>query len=1733
MINFFSDKLLDEFFIELRNGYNFPIGYKVDVSVIGQYGDIYIDNKQLTSNEYSFYEFIEPNSFFDIKYINNVGDNIYKIGIIGNLVSNESLKKSEKIFLTNKNSLIPTVLDNVDDVKLVVNNTLETVITVKSKDIDLMAYDISNYTISWGNSSSLIKINYDVSETTNEIYHNVINLQVVPFYADKNQDTYIATTPILNTNTLFVDDVTTKSYNIIINAKKSQVEFIDYSSYDIDNGKNLDIDDLSFSVNETNMLLTGNFSYSVSDETLYYGLLKNDNDDVKKSYFLKSSLNREDDISNCFKSLTKNIFFSNETQQKYGCYVNSDNINKKYKFFAPIFIKKHIPKYFVIVEYLNKNTLSDSKILKVFDLEKIGLYSIFNQTKKCKHAVINHDNKELVINGYGLTENAIVDIHTDINTFYSNETSVRSFEEFITKNYSNKNIVYPFLINVNFYFDYEFGTFDEKVIDGFYVDENDIETIDIDIKGSLLNKNIINNKLILDDNVLYTNNVVESNIGKNSLYYLKSNNVYYGNVYKNTKFQKYSSLYLNDDEINISFLNKKSNNPLASYYVYDYGIQGSGLILKFPKYSENVLNRGDYFIFKKKYGKGLYEYEKILITDIDDEDNSYSEKNINISEFTCSLIKNYEGSGYYVYKLTINGDVDYFVGEILNIFSDNGVSVYSEIINIEKDENGSFIYVKFDKIITNGQYKVKNVNAKVRVFVIKELDINKISLKLSYFFNNYSKFNLFSYYFDDYFFLYDKNKTDYEFSFCMNFHNVFLSNQIQTNKNINNLISYINGDNHIVGYSSCLFVPKLSFVCLDSNVTENIIDNYVSIDNKDIKILHQNLPYFSIFDNVYYDANQVINESVISVEYDGVINIKLLSIYKKNDIKLGKFTIYPYKYIENSLNYLPNTYSPEIIEKNKNNYIGQLYKKYYLFYDKYSAIPNDYSYSLQYVDKYGNKINIANVEIPQYANYFNITSTTEEEKSLEYELQTLKYSIELNIKNNNYTEDLYKDIKKYFEKDKELKQFRNELYPIDKYEKNVIITNPYLYDEIEDKTDGYFIITPNIISNSDYSLIDKHFFIEASYIDDSDKLTLEPLFVYALSDGTDGYNEYKLLNDVNNGDFVYKWCLHDCYDVYNDNYRVELSRAYGKNSFSSFADISLLKQSRNLEWFYIAGEPIHKKIENKNKFFLKERFNVSQYLSNEYDYFKTIKYNGNNKFFSKIKYDEITKRHYVFLKGVKYYISAKNDKEFDGWDFSIVANFTYDKENLINSNFYINRKYKNIVLFLDIKTFDYFIINNTVGYDDMYDITETSHYGLFDVSYVNQNVTSTYQQILTKFSSITPKGQICVFPKTMKIDSTKYDTNLLNDDITTRYITYYTSKTSLDYQYGTKDVYENKIPYYSSVIKSFLKDNIENSIYVDVGSEYKYIISKNLHNSENGMTFFNNELSQVVKKYKSISNSQKNKNVSVFNIKNENIVDIYEYKNGKKGEEFQNKLNVYNYFNSFSDVKQYDINDNVVETDGYNINISYMKEIFVENGQQEIGSYNIYRYDGEIVPKYYHMMNYGNIDDINNLHGSFTNISKLHDNQNIVLNLPKSFYVDYLKVFKDLKDSDISSFMSGYYNVDANFINVRLNIKNILYSFIIKKYFPTLYNDMEYGSVQELYEYIDSAMYSYKYDNDIVIYTKKSSETVVEIGYADETYDKNNSTIVKDGDFVNIKINKLATENLDVLLLIKYNLKHL
>ena len=70
-------------------------------------------------------------------------------------------------------------------------------------------------------------------------------------------------------------------------------------------------------------------------------------------------------------------------------------------------------------------------------------------------------------------------------------------------------------------------------------------------------------------------------------------------------------------------------------------------------------------------------------------------------------------------------------------------------------------------------------------------------------------------------------------------------------------------------------------------------------------------------------------------------------------------------------------------------------------------------------------------------------------------------------------------------------------------------------------------------------------------------------------------------------------------------------------------------------------------------------------------------------------------------------------------------------------------------------------------------------------------------------------------------------------------------------------------------------------------------------------------------------------------------------------------------------------------------------------------------------------------------------------------------------------------------------------------------------------------------MYSYKYDNDIVIYTKKSSETVVEIGYADETYDKNNSTIVKDGDFVNIKINKLATENLDVPLLIKYNLKHL
>ena len=216
-------------------------------------------------------------------------------------------------------------------------------------------------------------------------------------------------------------------------------------------------------------------------------------------------------------------------------YLASNKYSERMSYFAPIYLKKEIPSYFVVFKITdpandrldilkqkiesgqNKtdyftDLLSKASLIKTFDL------SPETTAGKYIRDYINHPNfpsSPLTVgfeeddytnwNGILVNEGNFGYRGELLYSLYSSSQPLKSFEENITKGYSRNGILFPDILNLEFIFnDDTSNKYDFNRYLGFYVNAVELSTLEIDIESAYSNRSTWENIPILKKQYLET-----------------------------------------------------------------------------------------------------------------------------------------------------------------------------------------------------------------------------------------------------------------------------------------------------------------------------------------------------------------------------------------------------------------------------------------------------------------------------------------------------------------------------------------------------------------------------------------------------------------------------------------------------------------------------------------------------------------------------------------------------------------------------------------------------------------------------------------------------------------------------------------------------------------------------------------------------------------------------------------------------------------------------------------------------------------------------------------------------------------------------------------------------------------------------------------------------------------------------------------------------------------------------
>jgi hypothetical protein len=367
-------------------------------------------------------------------------------------------------------------------------------------------------------------------------------------------------------------------------------------------------EDSSFQLVRTNPRLTGNVKITISDtDELWLESIKA-NQELSKDLYSKFPIDAtKSHPSNIFRFFNNGqtpneiIFDINEQvdstktskdfKDQYDFshyfsgakYLASNKYFERMSYFAPIYLKKELPSYFIIVKiddpanfpldqvkelYDSSQTKTDylidlfskASIIKTFDLREetrvgsyIRKYVNDNNFPSSPLTVGFGENDYTNWNGILINQGKLGYRGELLNSLYINSQPLKSFEENITNGYSRHGILFPDILNLEFIFnDDSSEKYDFNRYLGFYINAIELTKLDIDLDYAYLNRSSWENTPHFKKKFLETDDVVMSQTNYDGVLLPYKNS--------NIHLSEFTNSFLDSDSLYLNYIQDKDNN---------------------------------------------------------------------------------------------------------------------------------------------------------------------------------------------------------------------------------------------------------------------------------------------------------------------------------------------------------------------------------------------------------------------------------------------------------------------------------------------------------------------------------------------------------------------------------------------------------------------------------------------------------------------------------------------------------------------------------------------------------------------------------------------------------------------------------------------------------------------------------------------------------------------------------------------------------------------------------------------------------------------------------------------------------------------------------------------------------------------------------------------------------------------------------------------------------------------
>lgn len=301
--------------------------------------------------------------------------------------------------------------------------------------------------------------------------------------------------------------------------------------------KKLLSDDVSFQLARTNPKLTGNVKLTINESGNMWLDSINANLELAKDEYSRVAIDTTHSLASNIHRFFKNGTTPNEiifdlkenvdttkTSKDYKDqfdfssyfsgikYFPSNKYEERLSYFAPIYLKKEIPNYFIILKIKNPinypiniskekfdsgistdqyiiDLFKDAEIIKTFDLtpeSKVGSYlrSYINDPGQPVGplSVSFKDNEYTTWNGIIVNSGILGSRGELLYSQYQSSTPLKFFEELITNGFSRNGVIFPNILNLEFIFnDDTSNNYDFNRYLGLYVNQIELSTLELDL----------------------------------------------------------------------------------------------------------------------------------------------------------------------------------------------------------------------------------------------------------------------------------------------------------------------------------------------------------------------------------------------------------------------------------------------------------------------------------------------------------------------------------------------------------------------------------------------------------------------------------------------------------------------------------------------------------------------------------------------------------------------------------------------------------------------------------------------------------------------------------------------------------------------------------------------------------------------------------------------------------------------------------------------------------------------------------------------------------------------------------------------------------------------------------------------------------------------------------------------------------------------------------------------------